>query len=346
MRRAFLRTSAAAVSVVALLSFSVSALAANSSTRGRAAANTNLTIVEAGSTDFSSVDVPYWVKQLKKNGITAHFTEVADASTGLRTVIAGQADLFIGSLPTALLAIKNGGASIKVIAVNDQASDYVLASTKSVSLSNLSGQTLAIDTPGSAGQVAAQLAFRKVGISASSVHYVTVGSTSARETALLAGQVDIAPLHYPDALTAVATGKAKILLNAAQKIGPYLQSGLIASSKLLGKPSLAQTVVDDFLNAERWASTDKAGYISYAKSQNLLGGLTPAQASSTWDFYHSIKFFAANGGVCQSYISSFLTLNESIGQLNGGSIPKQSKWLDSAFVQNYLIAHHQKPTVC
>jgi ABC-type nitrate/sulfonate/bicarbonate transport system substrate-binding protein len=325
---------------------SSSSSSSTSGAKGSSAANApaSVTIVEAGGEDFSSADVLYFDDQLKKNGITAHFDSIADASSATRAVISGQADLGINDLPDAILPVAQG-APIKIIADNNQASDYVLVAQKGITLHNLAGKTLAIDTPGSAGQGAAELGLRAEGVNPQSVHYVTVGATSARETALLAGKVDIAPLHFPVALDALHTGKVELLLNIGKVIGPYLQSALIASDSFLKNRAVAQRVVNTFIDTERWANSDKAGYIAYSKSHNLLSGLSATQASNAWDNYHAVKYFGINGGVCPKYINSFVTMSQSVGLLPK-SAPPPSAWLDTSFVNDYLQAHHQAPGTC
>lgn len=322
-----------------------SSSASSSSSGSGSTSGASVTVVEAGGADFSSADVPYFVSLLKKEGINAHLTSIADASSATRAVISGQAQLGVNDLPDAILPISQGGAPIKVIAVNNQASDYVLVAKKGLTLHNLAGHTLAIDTPGSAGQGAAELGLRASGVNPQSVHYVTVGDTSARETAIVAGQVDIAPLHYPVALAALKTGKVSLLLNIGKVLGPYLQSGLIANTSFLQNKALAQKVVNTFIEAERWADSGPSGYIGYSKAQNLLSGLTNAEATKVWDNYHAVKYFGVNGGVCTPYVNKFVSLNQSVGLLPK-NIPAVSQWLDPTFVQTYLTQHGASANTC
>jgi ABC-type nitrate/sulfonate/bicarbonate transport system substrate-binding protein len=334
--------------VVALVS--VVAIAAGASTAaplqtGGKTAGPTIRLIEAGSTDFSSADVFYFADLMKKNGINVQFNLIPDASSALRTVIAGQADLFIGSLPTAILAVVNGGANIKIISANDQASDYVLVAQPGVTMQNLSGKTLAIDSPGSAGHVASEIGLQKSGVDPSILHYVKIGGSSARLTAILAGKVDIAPLHYPQALSALATGKVNLLLNVGKVIGPYLQSGLIASDSFLKNKPLAQRAVNNFINAERWAASNKFKYIAYANAQKLDGGLDTSQEAKVWDYYSDTKFFGINGGICFDNITQFAKLNWTIGSLPK-PLPGRKDWLNDTFAKAYLKAHNQKTTAC
>jgi ABC-type nitrate/sulfonate/bicarbonate transport system substrate-binding protein len=349
MKRQLARLSLSGLLLAALIATVATAASARPTHVARTsshAAGPTVNIVEAGDQDFSSIDVLFWTDLLKKNGINVHFNLINDAATALRTVVSGQADMFIGSLPTAILAVANGGAGIHVIAANDQASDYVLVAQNDVTLQNASGKTLGIDTPGSAGQVAAELALKKLGVDPKSLHYVTIGGSSARTTAVLAGKIDIAPIHYPLALQAVATGKVHQLVNVGKEIGPYIQSGLIANDNFVKKNrGLAQRVVNAFINAERWANSNKFNYVKYAQQQKLTNDLTAQQMHQVWDFYRQYKFFGINGGICTSYVNDMVELNQELGSLPK-DIPPASKYIDRTFVQAYLKAHRQKPSTC
>ena len=319
---------------------------AGGSTAARSDSNT-VNVIEAGSTDFSSADVLYWVDLMKKNGINVNFNVVDSASTGLKTVISGQSDVYIGSLPTAILAVVNAGAPIHIIAANDQASDYIVVGTPGNTLQNASGKTMGIDTPGSAGQLSAEIGFKNNGVDPSSIHYVTIGGSSARLSAILAGRIDLAPIHYPLALIAEASGKAVAVLDVGKALGPYIQSGLIANDSFTkNNPGLAQKVVNAFINAQRWAASNKFTYIAYAAKAGLDNGLTGPQEAQTWDYYKNDNFFGVNGGICNKYITATIKLNWQLG-----SIPKpipvpRDRLFTHTFVDTYLKAHHQKPGIC
>lgn len=347
MKRSHRQVALILAGLAASIAIGVSAAGAtprHASTSGARAADT-VNIIEAGDQDFSSLDVIFWVNLLKKNGINVNFNIISDAATALKTVVSGQADLFIGSLPTAILAVANGGADIHVIAANDQASDYVLVAKSGITLNDLNGKTMGIDTPGSAGQIAAQLGLQKKGADTSSIHYVTIGGTSARLTAILAGRIDLAPLHIPAALTAIATGKVTQLVNVGKEIGPYIQSGLIANDNFTKNRALTQKVVSAFINAERWANSNKYNYIGFAQQQKQTQGLTGQQMTQVWDFYRDVTFFGINGGICSKYVNAMVSLNKKLGSLPA-SIPPPTAYVDRSFVQAYLKAHHQKPATC
>ncbi len=348
MKREFARVGLVGLLTAALLGAAAtgaSARADRSTNGATSAATPTVNLIEAGDIDFSSADVAYFAELMRKNGINVNFQLIPSAAVALRTVIAGQADLFIGSLPTAILAVVNGGANIKIIAANDQASDYVLVAQKDVTLQNLSGKTLAIDTPGSAGHLIAKIALQKAGADPDAPRYVTIGGSSARLTAIMAGRVDIAPIHYPLALTALENPNMKVLVDAGKSIGPYLQSGLIANDAFLKNKALTQKVVNAFINAQRWAASNKFKYIAFATANKMSGGLNDGQKQRVWDYFKAVNFWGINGGICFGHITQLAKLNWTIGSLPK-PLPGRADWLNDTYVKAYLKAHKQKPTTC
>ena len=338
------------MALAASIAFGVAAASAATksthATTSRADSNT-VNVIEAGSSDFSSADVDYWIDLMKKNGLNVNFNIISDAATALKTVISGQADVFVGSLPTAFLAVINAGAPIHVIAANDQASDYIIVGTPGQTLQNLNGKTMGIDTPGSAGQLSAEIGLKGAGVDPSSIRYVTIGGSTARETAILAGQIDLAPIHYPLALLAESTGKATQVLDVGKSLGPYIQSGLIANDSFTkNNPALAQKVVNAFINSERWAASNQYRYVAYAAANGLSNGLTGPQEAQTWQYYKADNFFGINGGICDKYVTATIKTNWLLGSLPKPIPVDRTKLVNPAFVKAYLVAHHQKPGTC
>lgn len=306
-----------------------------------------VTLIGAGGADFSSVDIPYFADQLKKAGLNVKFSYVGDVSSAVRALVSGQADLLINAIPDEILAINNGGANTRLIAANNQASDYVIIGKPGTTLQNVAGKTLAIDTPGSAGHVSAILGLSRAGADAKAVRAVTIGNSSAREQAILAGKVDLAPVHYPLALQAEATKKAVDVLDIGKELGPYLQSGLWANEKFLQDRATAQKVVDTFIDTERWAAKNKQQYIEWAnKNEDTAGGLTKAQQSKVWDYFTGLNFFGVNGGICPKYIDSTIKLNQQLGVLPKTLKVTKDQWLDASFVQAYLKKENKSPDTC
>jgi ABC-type nitrate/sulfonate/bicarbonate transport system substrate-binding protein len=284
---------------------------------------------------------------LKQRGYTVSLANVADPTTALRSVLAGKADVYLGAPVEAATAVTNGHAAVKYLASLAQTSDYEILSLPKYTMQNLSGANLATAGPGTAGQIVAVAAIEKSGVDTSQIHQVTVGGTSARVTAILSGQVDLAPVLAPAAVTAVATGKVKILLNAGAVLGDYLQQGLIASDSFAANTGTAQATVTAFLDAERWAQANESAYVKTASANQLTTGLTAAESQAAWTQLKNGNFFAVNGAVCTQAINQTLGYSyKSPGGLTKASTPPISEWVDSTYVNAYLKAHGQPAGAC
>jgi ABC-type nitrate/sulfonate/bicarbonate transport system substrate-binding protein len=178
------------------------------------------------------------------------------------------------------------------------------------------------------------------------IKYVTVGGTSARVTAILAGKVDLAPALAPAAIPATKTGKVKVLLNTGAALGPFLQQGLIANGTWLKNKKTVQDVVNSFIDAERWASTDEAGYIQVATQNKLLGDLTTDQQDAAWKELIKGNYFAQNGAMCQADLDATLNYDYASGALEKAKVPPQAQWWDSSYVENYLTGKGQAKDAC
>jgi len=295
-------------------------------------------LISGGSIDFSNGDITYWSQLLTQRGVANDLKWIDDPSAALRAVVAGAGDAYIGSLPSAIIAVKNTNADLKVIAINNQASDYVLVAKPDLtSVDQLKGKTIGIASPGSAGDTITRIALKMKGFDPAQVNFVSIGGTNARVTALLAGKIDAAPAHAAEAAVAEDTGKVKTLLTTGDALGDYLQSGLIASGAWLkANPQTAQKVVDAFIDASRWAGSNRAEYIEASKK--TVPKMTDEQRAKAYDAYQQIKLFPTDGGLSPDKVSHFLDLAQQTGDLPK-DIPPQSAWLDTSFVKAYADSH-------
>lgn len=333
-------------SVVAAAALAVVAAASSRTDKKTASKVTgSVTLVQAGGADFGSEDVSYFAQLMKQHGLKVNYSYIGDASSAERALISGQADVLVNAPADEVLAVSNAGAKIHMIAANNQASDYILLGLPGKTLKNLDGATLGIDTPGSAGEVAALLALKKAGVDTSQIHPVTIGNSGARTTAILNGRIDLAPVHYGSALAALATGKVIETLDIGKTIGPYLQSSLWGNDNFLKNTALAQEVVNDFVLAQRWAASNKYRYVALAQHDDATNGLTSQQMLKVWDYYQQDNYFGINGGICPKYIAQTDQLN-----VFANAIPKNfappGKWVNRTFVNNFLKQHHQKANTC
>jgi len=296
-------------------------------------------LVFAGGQDFSTTDLAYWVQLMEERGIEVDFDFVDDADAALRTVVADAADGYIGSLPSAILAVANADAPLKIVAVNQQASSYaLLAQTSITSVEDLATAQIGINSLGSAGHTVVEVSLQEAGIDTADVEWVTIGGTSARVAALLSGQTDAGPAHFAEAAAAVEqSDDLHILFNASEGLGAYLQSGLMLSDAWLAShPQTAQAVVDALIDAQRWAADNEDEFVELSVTQSP--DLDDAARNDAYALYRDIGFFAVNGGLTQERVDHFLGLIDRTGELglSMDELPEQSTWLDMRLVEDYL----------
>lgn len=344
----------AAISGIVLLtagcggaSSSTGSAASGTGSAAAAPGSKNIRLIEGGGLDFSDATIYKAMSTLKAEGYNVTLDNVADSTTAMRAVLAGKDDVYLGDPVEAATAVANSHAAVKYLATVAQASDYELLALPKISLSSLSGATMATAGPGTAGQIIGIAALAKKGISTGQIHQVTVGGTSARITAILAGQVDIAPVLATDAASAVATGKVKILLNAGEALGVYLQQGLIASDSFAADSATAQATVNAFIDASRWAYTNESGYVQLATQNKLTPGLTTSEAQASWTALKAASFWASNGAMCTQSINVTLGYSyQTPGALTKANTPALTSWVNPAYTNAYLKAHGQPAGAC
>jgi ABC-type nitrate/sulfonate/bicarbonate transport system substrate-binding protein len=304
------------------------------------ASTSTVRITVGGGSAFADTLIYYANDLLRSQGITVELSNLASPASALQSVVAGSSDIYLGDPVESAVAVANAGADLKYIATIAQTTDYVILALPKITMSNVSGATMGSAGPGTAGTTIALAAFKKLGIDPTTIKTVTVGGTSARVTAILAGQIDLAAAHAASAVSAVETGKVKILFNAGAVMGQYLQQGLTANGSFVkNNPALVQSVVNAYLTANRWASTDGPGFIKVANDNKLTGTLTDTQELAAWTQLQSSKYFAVDGAVDEAAINPTFAYNyASGGSLTPATTPAYLKWVDPSFVRNYLLA--------
>lgn len=342
---------ASVVGVVSCLGLLVAACGSSNNNSGSAGhvttASKTVRLIEGGGLDYSDVPIYKAMALLQAEGYHVTLDNVADPSTAMQATLSGKEDIDVDAPVEAATAVANSHADVKYIASDASTTSYEVVALPKFNLHNLSGATIGSSGPGTAGVVIALAALGKLGISNSQLHQVNIGGTSARETAILAGKIDLAPLLAPAAVAAVATGKVKILVNTGSVLGDYLQQGLIATGSFASDTPTAQATVNAFINADRWADSNEAGYIALANAKGLRLGLTAQEEQAAWSQLHASHFFAVNGALCSKAINQTLTYTyETPGGLTKSTTPKLSSWVDQTYVNAYLKAHGQPAGTC
>jgi sulfonate transport system substrate-binding protein len=292
-----------------------------------------LRVVQGSDPDFTQVALLKAIEYMENDyGVEVEFNSVVDTDTATRSVIAGQQDIVINSLYFGINANQQG-IPLRTFMVDIQAVDYLLVSDPEVTeVEQLVGGTVGINKPGDLGATIADQCLKFLDVDPAGVEFVQVGGTSARMSALLAGQIMAAPAHAAEALNAQQEGGLNILADCGVAIGTFLQTGATATQEWLdANPNLAQLWTDAYIDALRWAAEDKDGYIELSKE--VVPDLDDALRDTTYDLLMEQGVFAVNGGLTEESVEKL----ETIG-LDAAAIeePVPDDWWTLDFIENYL----------
>ena len=293
---------------------------------------TTLKIVQGSDPDFTQVGLTKAFEYLEAKGITVEFASVVDTDTATRSVIAGQQDIVVNSLYFGINANK-ADIPLRTFMVDIQAVDYLLMSIPTVTdVKALEGGTVGINKPGDLGATIADQCLKFSNVDVSKVEFVQVGGTSARMSAVLAGQIMAAPAHAAEALNAQKKGALNILVDCGNAIGTFLQTGASSTDEwLTANPNLAQHFTDAYIDALRWSAENKDEYI--ALSKEVVPDLDDEIRDSTYDLLVQQNIFAVNGGLTPESIKKLVDIGLDAGAIEE---PGPDTWYTMDFIESYL----------
>lgn len=288
----------------------------------------------ASQPDFTQVMNFKWLDDLEAEGFTVEDSYFESSQDAFRALVAGEVDVAVGTLLSAILLVQESGEGVKLIASDLQAPDYLLISQPDVtSLSELEGARVGISTPGDISDTLTRVVLSREGVDVDAVDFVQIGGTGARMAALLEGQIEAGPAHAAEGLTAAEEGLSN-LFAYGNAVPDYLQHGLIVSDDWIStNPNATQIMVDLFVESTRWANDSKDDYI--ALSATSVEGPSDAARDQAYDIFQEINMFAINGGMSEDLLQNTVAVEQEVGTL-GDDAPALEEWADPSFVENYL----------
>jgi ABC-type nitrate/sulfonate/bicarbonate transport system substrate-binding protein len=288
----------------------------------------------ASQPDFTQIMNFKWLDDMEAAGLTVEDNYFESSQDAFRALVAGEADVAVGTLLSAILLVQESGEGVKVIASDLQAPDYLLISQQSVeSLEDLEGGRVGISTPGDISDTLTRVLLDREGIDVDAVNFVQIGGTGARMSALLEGQIEAGAAHAAEGLTAAEEG-LKNLFAYGNSIPDYLQHGLIVTDDWIAdNPNLTQLMVDLFVDSTRWAAENKDEYIEL--SAETVEGPSDAARDEAYEIFQEIDMFAVNGGMTDELLQNTVDIEKEVGTLDD-SAPPIEEWADASFVEDYL----------
>lgn len=288
----------------------------------------------ASQPDFTQVMNFKWLDDLEAEGFTVEDNYFESSQDAFRALVAGEVDVAVGTLLSAILLVQESGEGVKVIASDLKAPDYLLISQPDItSLDQLEGARVGISTPGDISDTLTRVVLDREGIDVEAVDFVQIGGTGARMAALLEGQIEAGPAHAAEGLTAAEEGLANLFAYGTA-VPDYLQHGLIVTDEWISSnPNLTQIMVDLFVESTRWANDNKDEYI--ALSADKVEGPSDSARDEAYEIFKEIEMFAINGGMSEELLQNTVDVEKEVGTL-GDDAPALEEWSDPSFVESYL----------
>lgn len=220
----------------------------------------------------------------KAEGLEIEISDFAGGARALQAVVGGSADVVSGAYEhTINLQSKN--QFFQAFVLQGRAPQIAFGvSTKTMpgykTLADLKGKKIGVSAPGSSTNMVANLLLSRVGLKASDVSYIGVGTAAGALAALRAGQIDAMSNIDPVMTMLEQKNDVKIVsdtrtLKGTQEVfgGPMPAGCLYAPSEFLQKnPQTCQALANAMVHALKWLQTAGPSDIIKTVPENYLLG--------------------------------------------------------------------------
>ena len=135
-----------------------------------------LRVAFASQPDFTQVMNFKWLDDLKAEGVEVETSFFESSQDAFRAMIAGEADMAVAGIVSAVQLVQETGEAVKVVAVDLQAPDYLLMGTAEMKgLADMEGNRIGISTPGDISDSLTRVVLRREGVDVDKVRFVEIG---------------------------------------------------------------------------------------------------------------------------------------------------------------------------
>ena len=198
----------------------------------------------------SGYNVPLWVAYeaglFKKHGLNiVDFTLISSGAPNIQALLADDLQ-FANVAATAPIQAALQGVNVVIIATSYSRIPYSLLVRSNIkSFADLKGAKVAVSRIGGIDELAARLAFERLGVGSKDMTFIQAGPDAQRITALLSSSVS-ATLVAPPGLFSVASQDVKILADLADLDIKYLVNCIVSAKSYINRN---RDVVKKFLLA-------------------------------------------------------------------------------------------------
>ncbi|HEX6176688.1 MAG TPA: ABC transporter substrate-binding protein [Candidatus Binatia bacterium] len=228
---------------------------------GDAFSQDNLERMHIGYSAQAGAFAPIWITKeaglFKKNGLDVNLLFIPGGPTAAASMLAGEVQAVAMAGP-AVVSSNLGGTDLVMIAGIVNTFAFQVITVKGItSPSQLKGKRLGVNRFGTAPDIAARFALRRMGIDPSEVTILQLGEQSTRLMAMKAGQLEAAIVLPPITTIAQREGM-NVLLDMSELGAEYQITGLASSQSFINKNrSSAMKLMRSFVEGIHFYKTRK-----------------------------------------------------------------------------------------
>lgn len=230
---------------------------------------------------------PIWITKeaglFKKNGLDVNLIFIPGGPTAAASMLAGEVQSVAMAGP-AVVSSNLGGTDLVMIAGIVNTFAFQIVTVKSITApQQLKGKRVGVNRFGTAPDIAARFALRRMGIDPSEVTILQLGEQSTRLMAMKAGQLDAAILLPPITTMAQREGM-NVLMDMSELGAEYQITGLASSQGFIAKhrPS-AMKLMRAFVEGIHFYKTRKKDSMAIIAKYMRTNDMEAVEA--TWDYF-------------------------------------------------------------
>jgi NitT/TauT family transport system substrate-binding protein len=238
--------------------------------------------VRAAFTSFSASAAPWWMAQeggyFRQQGLDVSLVQIAAGATLLAAMQNGEVEVTFAGGPSLVLGNLEGLETMIVGSTSSGLDIIIFVRPELATLDDVRGKTIGAGRPKSITDIAARLAFRRVGLQPDQDVYIGVtGGLPESLAALQTGTIDGAALNVPMVFEARRQGFRELLSLADMPI-PFTTSAVGTTKKIIAtRPEIFEPFLRALaqggsrLKSDREAAIDVLAKYNQSDDRELLG---------------------------------------------------------------------------
>ena len=253
----------------------------------RAAAQDKLERMHIGYSAQAGAFAPIWITKeaglFKKNGLDVNLIFIPGGPTAAASMLAGEVQAVAMAGP-AVVSSNLAGTDLVMIAGIVNTFAFQIITVKAITApQQLKGKRVGVNRFGTAPDIAARFALRRMGIGPSEVTILQLGEQSTRLAAMKAGQLDAAIVLPPITTIAEREGM-NVLLDMSELGAEYQITGLASSQAFIAKNRpAAMKLIRSFVEGLHFYKTRKKESMAIIAKYMQTNDMEAVAA--TWDYF-------------------------------------------------------------